>query len=100
MACAWATFACYGSMMVLSYIWGQKYYYVPYPTKKLLAYLAISVLLYGVHVLFLQLQLGVWASRIMGLLLLSLFGLLILNVEKKEFQRLPYIGRFFNPKAA
>src|SRR5205814_8204458 len=25
MACAWATFICYGSMMVVSYLWGQKY---------------------------------------------------------------------------
>jgi hypothetical protein len=34
------------------------------------------------------------------LILLSLFGLLILNVERKEFQKLPYIGRFFAARAA
>jgi hypothetical protein len=34
------------------------------------------------------------------LILLSLFGLLVLNVERKEFQRLPYVGRFFTPKTA
>ncbi|MFX8620492.1 polysaccharide biosynthesis C-terminal domain-containing protein, partial [Acinetobacter baumannii] len=28
-ACAWATFSCYASMMVISFIWGQKIYYIP-----------------------------------------------------------------------
>jgi O-antigen/teichoic acid export membrane protein len=43
MACAWATFACYGSMMVASYIWGQKEYRIPYATKKLVALMVIVV---------------------------------------------------------
>lgn len=30
---AWATFICYASMMVLSYIYGQKHYPVPYDVK-------------------------------------------------------------------
>ncbi len=34
MACAWATFLCYGTMMVVSYKWGQKSYRIPYATKK------------------------------------------------------------------
>jgi O-antigen/teichoic acid export membrane protein len=100
MACAWATFLCYGSMMVVSYIWGQKNYRVPYAWKKLVAYIIISVALYGVYELFNRFDLGVWTNRAVDLILLFLFGLLILNVEKKEFQRLPYIGRFFTPKAA
>jgi O-antigen/teichoic acid export membrane protein len=36
MACAWATFACYGSMMVISFIWGQKEYPIPYAWKNYL----------------------------------------------------------------
>lgn len=99
-ACAWATFLCYGSMMVLSYVWGQKNYRIPYATRKLVAYLVISVALYGLHVLFRHLHLGAWADRGFGLVLFSLFGLLIVNVERKEFQRMPYIGRFFTVKAA
>ena len=46
MACAWATFFCYGSMMVLSFIWGKKRTRIPYAWKKLCAYIAIVVLLY------------------------------------------------------
>lgn len=87
MACAWATFICYGSMMVVSFLWGQKEYYVPYAWKKLLAYMVISAIIYGVYALFTYLDLGSWANRGLGIVLLSLFGILVLNVEKKEFQQ-------------
>lgn len=100
MACAWATFFCYGSMMVVSFIWGQKNYRIPYAWKKLVAYMVISVALYGTYVLFEKINLGKWTDRGFALILLSLFGLLILNVERNEFQRLPYIGKFFAPRAA
>lgn len=95
MACAWATFFCYGSMMVLSYIWGQKNYPIPYAWKKLVAYIVICVVLYGIHAAFLQFGFGVWVNRGFALVLVLLFGLLIINVEKSEFRKLPYIGRFF-----
>lgn len=100
MACAWATFSCYGSMMVLSYIWGQKHYRVPYAWKKLVAYIIISVVLYGVYELFNRFGFSTWTNRGFALILLALFSLMILNVERKEFQRLPYIGRFFAAKPA
>jgi O-antigen/teichoic acid export membrane protein len=100
LACAWATFLCYGSMMVVSFVWGQKEYRVPYAWKKLVAYILICVTLYGVYVLFNRFDLSTWANHLFALILLSLFGLLVLNVERKEFQRLPYVGRFFTPRAA
>jgi O-antigen/teichoic acid export membrane protein len=100
MACAWATFLCYGSMMVLSYTWGQNVYRVPYPVKKLAAYLFISVGLYGVYALFQMLGLDVWPQRAFAVVLLCVFAVLVVNLERKEFQRLPYVGKFFLPKAA
>jgi O-antigen/teichoic acid export membrane protein len=87
-ACAWATFICYGSMMVVSYLWGQKYYHVPYAWRKLVAYIAISVGLYGLYSLFLYFGFNAWINRGFSLILIFLFGLLVINVEKKEFQRL------------
>jgi O-antigen/teichoic acid export membrane protein len=45
MASAWASLAAYTIMMVLSYIWGQKNYPIPYHLKKNLAYIIISLLL-------------------------------------------------------
>ncbi len=95
MACAWATFICYGSMMVISFIWGQKEYRVPYAWKKLSAYIVIVVLLYFVHTLFIQLNFNRWINRGFGLALTGLFLTLILNIEKKEFRTLPVIGKYF-----
>lgn len=43
---AWATLTCYASMTVLSYLLGRKYYPVPYPVGRVLAYIAFAVGLY------------------------------------------------------
>lgn len=94
MASAWATFLCYCSMMVISFVWGQKVYPVPYAWKKLLAYMVIVALIYFAFAGITSL----WHSRIfslsLGTLFLAAYGLFILRVERKEFQRLPYVGRF------
>jgi len=42
---AWATLGCYFSMVALSWIIGQKHYYVPYNLRKLAVYIFTSVLL-------------------------------------------------------
>jgi O-antigen/teichoic acid export membrane protein len=88
MACAWATFLCYGTMMVISYVWGQKSYPVPYAWKKLLAYIVIVVTLYLIH----HMIMGIWHNNALNYtvatLFLGLFGLFIYRVEKKEFDNL------------
>jgi O-antigen/teichoic acid export membrane protein len=98
-ACAWATFFCYGTMMVISYIWGQKHYRIPYAWKKLVAYIVICVVLYWLHVLFQLIGLNIWIERAFAAVLLFVFTWFILLVERKEFQRLPYVGKYFIPKA-
>ena len=45
MASAWVSLIAYASMMILSYIWGQRNYPIPYNLKKNLAYIISSVLL-------------------------------------------------------
>jgi O-antigen/teichoic acid export membrane protein len=45
MASAWISLIAYASMMVLSYLWGQKNYPIPYNLKKNLSYIIISVVL-------------------------------------------------------
>ena len=42
---AWARLLCYGSMVVLSYIIGQRFYPVPYALRKISIYLGLSVAL-------------------------------------------------------
>lgn len=94
MACAWATFLCYGTMMVLSFTWGQKAYPIPYAWKKLIAYIVIVVLLYLLHAAFTWIGLNNWFNHIFGTFLLFAFGWFILLVERKEFRQLPFIGKY------
>jgi O-antigen/teichoic acid export membrane protein len=94
MACAWATFFCYGTMMVLSFVWGQKHYYIPYAWKKLAAFMTIAVMLYFIHRFLLYLNDNFIFSIICGIILISLYVWFILKIEKKEFQKLPIIGKY------
>jgi O-antigen/teichoic acid export membrane protein len=100
MASAWATFLCYGSMMVISFIWGQKVYRVPYAWKKLTAYMVIVALIYFFH----HFVTGLWHNRVFNLglatALLGGYTLFILRVERKEFSKLPYIGKFLDGRSA
>lgn len=94
MACAWATFFCYGSMMVFSFLWGQKEYRIPYAAKKLIAYIAIVVMLFFIHKGLTFLLPAIWFNLIVASLLLFIYSWFILLVEKKEFQKLPVIGKY------
>ncbi len=91
MACAWATFFCYGSMMVISFLWGQKAYRIPYAWKKLCSYIVIVVILYFIHSGIAYFFGGTIVSLITATILLLMYGWFILLVERKEFQRLPVV---------
>jgi O-antigen/teichoic acid export membrane protein len=94
MASAWATFLCYGSMMVISFVWGQRVYRVPYAWKKLVAFMVIAALLYFLHHGLTR----IWHDTIFSLGLATLltggYTYFITRVERKEFQRLPYVGKW------
>lgn len=100
MACAIATILCYGFMMVVSYTLGQKHYPIPYAWKKLLAYIVICLMLFGLHQAFLLLGLNPWINRGVAVIFIGLFSLLVLNVERKEFEKMPFIGKFLKPATA
>lgn len=102
---AWATFVCYGFMMVVSYRQGQQHYRIPYARKKLLTYLVIVTLFYVLHqyaiVPFLPDRDKDWTTVSYlvyygtSALFLGLFALLIMKVERREMQKLPVIGKYF-----
>src|SRR6186713_456620 len=94
---ALATFACYFLMMLTSYLLGQKFYPVPYAKKKFIAYLLIVIFLYLLHRGLLKIWDNQWFNVISATALLTLFALFISKIEKKEFQKLPLIGRFYKP---
>lgn len=92
MASAWATFICYTAMMVISYAWGQKEYPVPYAWKKLLAYMAIAVLLYFIHTGITSLWSNTLFYLTCSVIFTAAFCFFVLKVEKKEFVNMPVIG--------
>ena len=95
-----ATFCCYLFMMIISYILGQKYYPVPYAKKKLISYLVLVVLIYLAHRGLLMLYNNIWFSIGSATLLLLLFMIFVSRIERKELERLPFVGKFFSVKPA
>ena len=94
-----ATFTCYLFMMVCSYQLGQTHYPVPYPVKKLMAYLALVVLIYAVHLGLIK-----WVSPSLlfsvssGFLLFGFFAWFVTKIEAREMGKLPVIGKYFATK--
>lgn len=84
LACAWATFLCYGSMMAASYRLGQRHYRVPYAWKKLTAYLVICVVLFLAHRMFRQVSPGMAWTHAGGVAGILLFLAVVVRVERRE----------------
>jgi O-antigen/teichoic acid export membrane protein len=80
---AWATFICYGTMMILSYLIGQKYFPIKYNLYKFFGYLVLAVILYFISTVVLidsiVLKFAFHTS------LLMVFGGIVLLVEKPKF---------------
>jgi O-antigen/teichoic acid export membrane protein len=85
---ALATLACYLFMMVASYLLGQRYYPVPYARKKLLAYLVLTLLIYGCHRGLVYLWNDRWFYIMSATGLLVLFALFVARIEQKEWKKL------------
>lgn len=43
---AWATLICYGSMVVVSYLYGQRFYQINYPLRPIFSYLLAPLIIY------------------------------------------------------
>ena len=79
---ALATLLAYGGMMLLSYLFGQKYYPIPYPIKEILLYLLISTA-------FSFLAFYIFGgSLLLGTVLLVLYAGLLLFMERDLVQQL------------
>lgn len=77
-----ATLAAYGSMMVLSYLYGQKYYLIPYDLKKVGGMLGLSILLAALS--FYVFRGNLW----IGTILLLIFVSVLIIFEKRNFLRI------------
>ena len=86
MASAWATFAAYGIMMVLSWAWGQKHYPIKYPIGRILFYFLISTIIFFAYQHF-KFN-SILFQNIYALILLFSFIVLAYIIEKKDFSRI------------
>lgn len=78
MGSAIATISAYGSMMLISYYLGNKYYPIPYDMKKILGYLGLAILLSG-----LSFYIKIFRETyIFGILAILFFGYFIYRNEK------------------
>lgn len=80
MVSAWATLAAYFAMMLVSYYLGQKYYPIPYKTKKILFYLSLTILFSVISYVIFD------ANYWVGNLLLLIFVGIIYFIERKSLQ--------------
>ncbi len=90
-ASAFATLAAYGSMMVISYLFGRKYYPIPYNFRKITFYLGLSVL-------FAALSFYVFnRNLIIGSALLLVFLILLYKMENETLKRI-FLGVIIGKK--
>ncbi len=73
MACAYATLFCYAAMMVICFKWGQKYYPIPYPLKKLISYGILAMLSFGLIQVFKNFIAETWIQLSFNSLILAGF---------------------------
>lgn len=79
-----ATISAYGSMMLISYYLGNKYYPIPYDMKKIFGYLALAILLSG-----LSFYIKIFRETyIFGILAIIFFGYFIYRNEKEILLRI------------
>ena len=82
---AWAHLACYGSMVLISYLLGRRYYPVPYQVKRVLGYIGLGLALFG---------LGRWLSEgagfsavVVGTLCLGLYLGVVFVADGRQLLR-------------
>ena len=88
-ASAYATLACYGSMMILSYVFGQKHYTIPYKLWKFFTYIGLGSLLFTISLPFNpQVEYTILEYGYHTLLLIS-FLIAVLAIEKPFNKNIP-----------
>ena len=83
MASAWATLTCYGSMTILSFILGQKYYPIEYNFGKISLYLGLALGLYFLTN-YLSLPIGAIKYGIHSLVIVAFLGVIYLLEKPKK----------------
>lgn len=79
---AWATFACYASMAITSYLLGRHYYPVAYDVKRVLAYITLGV---GLYIARVQLPVSAyWQPWLLSIELMTIYILVTVLFEGRQ----------------
>ena len=81
-ASAWITLIAYGIMMVISYIWGQKVYPIPYKVNKIVLYMGVAIALAWTNYFILN------SNLIIGNLILITYIAFIAFAERNTLKKL------------
>jgi O-antigen/teichoic acid export membrane protein len=85
MACAWATLICYATMLVVSYIIGQRYYPVGYDVPRFLGYVVTAA---GFYLIAKSITATDWPASVnllIGNFFLVAFLVIVYLAERKHF---------------
>lgn len=83
MGSAWATFICYLSMLIASYLIGQRKYYIPYQVWNILRIILIAILLYFLS-LYIEPYISKFAKYILNSTFLIFYLLLLFFLERPK----------------
>ena len=92
MGSAWASFACYFVMMLVSYFVGQRYMKIPYDLRSIGLYLTVTLVLLGVsHLLHTECS---WLNYLINTALLGVYVALMVYRDF-PLSSLPVVGKWF-----
>lgn len=88
---AWATFICYGAMMMVSFYIGQKNYRIPYELKYMFSYVGIALLLFAVFSMFTFTHF--YIEMIVATALFLTYLSMVIYRERKLFTSIKFLKR-------
>ena len=84
-ACAWAALACNGVMMIASYLIGNKVNPIKYETSRILSYVVIAGVLFGIALLAVTPHF--WLNMVIRTLLIIAYIVIVMKREKIKLRR-------------
>lgn len=106
LASATVTMICYGTMVVLAYIIGQKYYPIPYNVRRIIQYLSLMLILYFVHniikrdIIPISTNTGLVIYDLVAGTIFMLFFIRVVSCWeqiniRQSLKQLPMVGKYF-----
>jgi O-antigen/teichoic acid export membrane protein len=90
MACAWATLASYGAMMVASYLLGQKFYPIKYNLRSIFVFTFLALGFYFISTIYSSMQ-NIYIKLILNNILLALFAIIFYKLEFDNLKKLKHL---------